>query len=147
MKRLTPISLLAAVCLVASTAVAATPTASKDAKAPVSVNKAPRVALVGTWEAVDATGGALRGRIVLSENGKATLAPEGQTALSGTWAVDASGSLALTMPPYGVSTMRYTLNKEGTLSLLYENGSKQTFRKTAAAPSNSASSSSKSVPQ
>ena len=67
----------------------------------------------------------MAGSIDLRSNGKATLMPQGEVRLEGTWRVDGK-SLFLEMPPYGTSQMEYAI-KAKRLTLTYENGVKQYF--------------------
>lgn len=121
------LSILALCTVLFSTAAyAAVPTAKPAAPAKAAtVSPATPAALHGFWKSVNATGGAMAGSIDLRSNGKATLMPQGEVRLEGTWRVDGK-SLFLEMPPYGTSQMEYAI-KAKRLTLTYENGVKQYF--------------------
>lgn len=84
--------------------------------------------LVGTWVAESAPDRGLKGLIILEASGKATLKPETQPTLEGTWATEGK-ELKLTMPPHGTAVMNWVLSPKSKLTLTYDNGSKQIFNK------------------
>ena len=120
-------SILALCAVLFSTAASAAVPAAKPATPAKAAAASPAtpVALHGFWKSVNATGGAMSGSIDLRPDGKASLIPQGEIRLEGTWRVTGQ-NLILEMPPYGSSQMQYAI-KAKRLTLTYENGVKQNF--------------------
>lgn len=83
--------------------------------------------LLGNWRSLDANNGALAGTINFKAD-SITLKAEGNEPLVGTWEEASPGSLVFTVPNVGSTTVGYGL-KKAVLTLTYDNGNKQTFKR------------------
>lgn len=85
------------------------------------------VELLGNWRSIDAKNGALAGTIAFKSD-SITLKAEGNEPLVGTWEATTPGNLVFTVPDIGSTTVGYGL-KKSVLTLTYDNGNKQTFKR------------------
>ena len=103
----------------------------KSAAKPGPKGTSAATSLPGTWLSTQTAQNTLSGRIVLSTDGSAVLAADGQPELTGRWSTPAAGQLSLEMPPHGTAHMRFEQPRPDILVLVYENGTRQTFNKKA----------------
>jgi len=81
----------------------------------------------GVWRSDDTSGGADKGQMTLSTDGRAQLAPDGFNALEGHYTVDAS-TLTLDMGEQGSALVHYVLtDSPRSLRLTYSDGRTQLF--------------------